>query len=360
MKFLAVALTAAASCVVAAGSGLAGPSECPGLYPKGLEPFTGLYPAIERRLPLATFAAGQIVEIDFVTMPEAEFREHVMELQELPARVSVYLVGGHCYVGSGDCASLEKSGVRIGTTGSWNWDKDERRILDIEHPASIARLEMGAETGWRLGANYIRVDNLHHPAGSSEPRTADQMDFIFKAIHAVEDRLRAEGVIPQDRATGVVAHNNLDVWERLIREGRLARPPVFLTSERTAQLAFKGQGYKGDAELRAGRLLAAGHPEIAAGARIALALGVPYTVAEFAISHDLGGEEQTSYPLPAAYVQGIREMPGVSDVIVIPDETHYVGRGTAYEGRGPRAVASGPFPADASAIAARCMKELEK
>jgi hypothetical protein len=358
MKPIRVAIASlGAATAVLAGAALAGASAvvCPGLYPGGTVPFTGLFPAIERRMALSSFAPGQIVEIDFVTMPETEFIEHVKELQALPARVSVYLVGGHCYVTSDDCAKLEAAGIRLGTTGSWNWDKEERRVLDIAQPASLARLAEGAERGWRLGANYIRVDNLHHPAGSSEPRTADQMAAIFQALHAVEDRLRANGVIPADRPTGVVAHNNLEAWEQLIREGRLARPPVFLTSERTAQLAFKGEGYKGDVELKAGRLTAQSHPEIASGSRIALALGIPYTVAEFAISHDLGADKASTYRLPQAYIDSIRAMPGVSDVIIIPDETHYVGRGTSYDGRGPRAVSAAAFPPNSGAIAAACI-----
>lgn len=331
------------------------PSACPGLYPDGVVPFTGLYPAIEKRLPLNAFARHQIVEIDDTTMTEKEFRAHVLELQRLPARVSVYHVGGHCYITSDDCARLEAAGIRLGTTGSWNWDKEERRILDIDHPVSISRLAAAAERGWTLGANYIRIDNLHAPAGSAEPRTAEQMQTIFAAIHAVEDRLRASGIISKSHATGVVAHNALDVWEQLIKEGRLARPPAFLTSERTAQLAFKGQGYRGDQELRAGKLDAAKHPEIAAGSRIALKLAIPYSVAEFALSHDLAGKAATTFRMPRAYIDKIRAVPGVSDVIVIPNESSYVGRGTAYGGLGPRTLAAGPFPDKAGAIAAACM-----
>ncbi len=356
-RLATTALAAFAICAAPLAAHAGKAAACPALYPGGTVPFAGLYPAIEKRLPLATFAKNQIVEIDFTTMPENDFRDHVKELQRLPARVSIYLVGGHCYVTSDDCANLEKAGVRLATTGSWNWDKEERRILDIDHPASIARLVEGAERGWQLGANYIRVDNLHHPAGSTEPRTVEQMTKIFAAIHAVEDRLRAKGVIPKSRPTGVVAHNSLDVWEQLIREGRLARPPVFLTSERTAQLAFKGQGYKGDEEVRAGRFVAKDHQEIQAGARIATKLGIPYSVAEFAISHDLGGTTSTTFKLPQAYVDSIRAVPGVSDVIVIPDETSYIGRGTSYTGSGPRVLSAAPHPANAGTIAAACMRK---
>ena len=105
--------------------------------------------------------------------------------------MSVYLVGGHCDLGA-DCASLPKS-VRLGTTGSWNWDKEERRILDITDFAVLDRLARGIENGWRMGANYIRIDNLHHPSGSSEPRTPAQMKTIIDLAFDIEDRLRANG-----------------------------------------------------------------------------------------------------------------------------------------------------------------------
>ena len=76
---------------------------CAALYPGGTVAFTGLNPAIEQRVSIKKFKPGQIVEIDFTTMPEAAFRQHVAELQALPARVSVYLPGGHCNIENKDC-----------------------------------------------------------------------------------------------------------------------------------------------------------------------------------------------------------------------------------------------------------------
>jgi hypothetical protein len=137
----------------------------------------------------------------------------------------------------------------------------------------------------------------------------------------------------------------------------LRRPPVFLTSERTAQLAFKGQGYKGDATMKAGQLSPLDVDEISAGRRIALALGIPYTVAEFQISHDLASKPGTTYQLPKSYVDELKLLPGVSDVIVIPSETHYVGRGKSYAGPGPITLAAKPHPANAGSIAAGCLKD---
>jgi hypothetical protein len=357
---LTAAITALAlttTSVEARDKNAASPIACPALYPGGVVPFSGLFPAIEDRMAISNFEPHQIVEIDFVTMPEKAFREHVAELRALPARVSIYLPGGHCNIENKDCAKLTKAGVKLGTTGSWNWDKDERRILNIDHPASIERLAAGAELGWRLGANYIRVDNLHYPAGSKAPRTVAQMKRIFDAIHDVEDRMRIDGTIPQSRPTGVVAHNNLDVWEQLVREGNLRRPPVFLTSERTAQLAFKGQSYKGDAMMKEGRLDPSLHEEITAGRRLALGLGVPYSIAEFRLSHDLGGKRGAYYALPQSYVDAVRKLPGVTEIFVIPNESQYVGRGRVYQGEGPVALAAAPFPSDAGRIAAACMRE---
>ena len=61
----------------------------------------------------------------------------------------------------------------------------------------------------------------------------------------IEDRLRAESIIEPERVTGLVAHNNLTTWEQLITQGRIRRPPSFLTSERTAQLAAL-PGFEGE------------------------------------------------------------------------------------------------------------------
>jgi PAN domain len=328
---------------------------CPALYPRGTLPFAGLFPAIEGRIGLSNFKPSQIVEIDVTTMSEAAARGYIRALQRRSILVSVYLPGGHCYRRRGDCAALESAGVTSVSTGSWNWDADESRIVEIDHPASIERLVRGAEQGWRLGANYVRIDNLHNPAGSKHPRDARQLAQIYAAIHALEDDLRTTGTIPADRPTGVVAHNSLDVWEQMIRAQMLARPPVFLTSERTAQLAFKGQGYRGDAKLKAGQLRPTDVEEIMAGSRIATALGIPYTVAEFAISHDLGGQAGQTYVLPRRYVEQLAAMPGVSEVLVIPNEATYVGPGEAVPGLGPRTLNAGPLPADAGATARACL-----
>ena len=300
-------------------------------------PFAGLHPAIEERMKLSLFKTGEIVEIDPRTMSEAEGRTYVRDLQALGARVSIYLVGGHCDIGK-DCNAIK--GARLGPTGSWNWDKTERRVIDITHPAVKQRLAKGAEGGWRLGANYVRIDNLHHPAGSTDPRTPDQLQEIVDLAHNIEDRLRKDGTIPPDRVTGVVAHNNLLAWETLINAGRIRRPPPFLTSERTAQL-FPGKGYEGDARMKAGTLRPEDIPEILAGGRIATKLAIPYTVVEFRRTHDLA-QRDAFYPLPRAFVDRLKAMPGVSEVIVMPSETHYVGRAEVYAGPGARQLPAVP------------------
>ena len=244
---------------------------------------------------------------------------------------------------------------RVGATGSWNWNKDERRILDVDHLANLKRLTHAAELAWRLGVNYIRVDNLHDPAGSAEPRTTTQFKSIFDAIHDIEDKLRAQNVIPADRPTGIVAHNNLGLWEELIAARKLRRPPVFLTSERTGQLAYKGEGYRGDIMLKEGRLQPRDVDEVAAGGRIAIALGLPYSIAEFRVSHDLAGKPGSTYRLPDYYPKALSEQPGVTEVFVIPHENSYVGRGKVLPGKGPRSLSAAPWPSDAAATAAQCL-----
>jgi hypothetical protein len=313
---------------------------CPRLLPNETIRFTGLYPAIEDKLPpLDTFQSGQIVEIDPRNISsKAQTLEYISGLKVRGARVSIYLVGGHCELGP-DCDNLSKS-VRLGSTGSWNWDKEERRILDVTHPAVLARLAQGIENGWRLGANYIRIDNLHHPAGSSRPRTPAEMKTIIDLAFAIEDRLRADRSIEPERVTGVVAHNNLTSWERLITQGKLRRPPAFLASERTAQLAAL-PGYKGDARMKIGQLSPVEVPDIQAGQRMAEHFQIPYIVVEFDNAHDLANPGHT-YRAPRTYVDTIRTLPGVTEVIVIQNEDHYVGRAEVFPGSGPRTLPQNP------------------
>jgi hypothetical protein len=312
--------------------------------------FAGLYPAIEERLPLSTFRAGQIVEIDPRKMTPRQARAHIEGLRALGARVSIYLVGGHCGI-DGDCRSLPKS-VPLGSTGSWHWDQFERRILDVTHPAVLARLAKGIENGWRLGANYVRIDNLHHPAGSSHPRTPAEMRTIIDLGHDIEDRLRADGTIEPERVTGLVAHNNLASWRQLIEQGRLRRPPAFLTSERTGQLAALPD-FEGDIRMKGGRLLPADVPDIEAGRRLAEHFQIPYAVVEFRRSHDLARSGH-SYELPQAYVDAVRRLAGVTEVLVIPDESRYVGPGALLWGKGPKTLPRRPDSAAPSLSGRAC------
>jgi hypothetical protein len=310
---------------------------CPRLLPSDAIKFEGLYPAIEDRLPLSKFEAGQVVEIDPRQLPAAEAREYIRSLQALGARVSIYLVGGHCDIGP-DCDSLK--GVELGSTGSWHWDKEERRILDITHPAVLDRLAKGIRDGWELGANYIRIDNLHHPAGSINPRTPAQMKTIIDRAQDIEDELRKSAVIERERVTGLVAHNNLVSWQQLIEDGQLRRPPALLTSERTAQLAAL-PNYQGDVRVKASRLLPRDVPDIQAGRRLAEHFQIPYTIVEFRRSHDLAQREQ-SYELPQSYVDALKRLSGVTEVIVIPNESQYVGRDQVFMGSGPRTLPKTP------------------
>src|SRR6266849_10212219 len=300
--------------------------------------FSGLYPAIEERMALSSFAAGQVVEIDPRAMPIEEARTYIGGLQSLGARVGIYLVGGHCDHGA-DCDELPKE-VRLGSKGSWNWDESERRILTITHAAVLARLAKGIENGWRLGANYIRIDNLHHPAGSTHPRTRMQMQAIIDLGENIEDRLRADGTIEPERVTGLVAHNNLVTWEQLIEQGKLRRPPAFFTSERTGQLTAL-PGFEGDARLKGALLSPRDIPDLQAGRRLAEHFQIPYTVVEFRRSHDLGHPAKT-YQLPQSYVDAIQHLSEVTEVIVIPDESQYVGRSEVFWGTGPKTLPKSP------------------
>ena len=320
--------------VAAMPVGVAHAQSCGQLVGKSFA-FAGLNPAIEEKLPLTTFKAGEVVEIDPVTMPADEARAYIKALQDKGARVSIYLVGGHCDKGR-DCDALAGQ-VKLGSTGSWNWDKSEKRILDITHAAVKKRLAKGIVNGFMLGANYIRIDNLHHPSGSTNPRGPDEMRQIIDLAQEIEDQMRGDGSIPEARVTGIVAHNNLVVWEQLIEAGAIRRPPALLTSERTAQLA-PGDRWAGDATMKAGKLKPTDIPEIKAGRRLAAKLNIPYSIVEFRRSHDLANSGRY-YPLPQAFVETAAGLDGVTEVIVMPNEDKYVGRAQVLPGNGPAALA---------------------
>ena len=164
---------------------------------------------------------------------------------------------------------------------------------------------------------------------------------ILDLAHEIEDQLRADGTISADKVTGVVAHNNLVTWEKLVGSAKLRRPPALLTSERTAQLAA-GTRWEGDQGMKAGKLKPPDVSDIEAGRRLAARLGVPYTIVEFARTHDLALEDRY-YPLPRAYAEAAARLVGVSEVIVMTSEDHYVGRPVVIDGGGPRYLHTKPL-----------------
>jgi hypothetical protein len=325
--------------LVAAHASAAAAQGCAAPPGQGAFVFTGLNPAIEGKLPLSTFKRGQVVEIDPVTMPAEAARDYIKALHDLGARVSIYLVGGHCDKGR-DCDALGGK-VKLGSTGSWNWDKSESRILEITHKQVKERLAKGIVNGFMLGANYIRIDNLHHPSGSSNPRTPEQMRELIDLAHEIEDQMRSDGSIKAGTVTGIVAHNNLPVWESLVTSGAIRRPPAFLTSERTAQ-QVPGGNWQGDARMKAGKLSPNDVPEIEAGRRMAARLGLPYSIVEFRKSHDLASPGKF-YPLPQTFVQATAKLDGVTEVIVMPSEDQYIGRAEVFPGSGPKTLAAKPI-----------------
>ena len=310
--------------------------QCSRLLPRATVGFSGLYPTLEGKVPIAEFRPGQIVEINPYLMSGSDAREYIRQIKSVGARVSIYVIGGHCEIDR-DCDHLPAT-VRLGTTGSWYWDRLERRILNITHPAVLARLAAEIENGWRLGANYIRIDNLHHPAGSTHRRTAGQMQKILGLAQTIESRLHASGVIEAERVTGLAAHNNLVVWRQLLEQGKLQRPPAYLTSERTAQLAAFPH-YEADTLMKTNELTPSDVPDIPAGRQLAEHFQIPYVVVEFRRSHDLARIGKT-YELPQSYVDKVHRLAGVSEVMVMASEDQYAGRGDVLWGRGPKLLSN--------------------
>jgi hypothetical protein len=330
---------ACAALLVVADAGAARAQTCaPSARASGFA-FAGVYPAIEGILPLTSFKRGMVVDIDPATMSADVARSYIKALQDLGARVSIYLVGGNCEKGR-DCEALGAK-VKLGATGSWRWDRSESRIVDITHRQVKERLAKAIVNGFELGANYIRIDNLHNPSGATGARTAAQLAEIIDLVHEIEDQMRRDGSIKPSVVTGVIAHNNLVAWEQLLNAGTLRRPPAFFSSERVA-MQIAGDRWPGDERMKLGRLPATAIPEIEAGRRMAARFGIPYVIIEFRRVHDPANRDQY-YALPQAFATSAAALPGVTEVMVMPREGQFVGRGEVLPGNGPRALAGKPL-----------------
>ncbi len=93
--------------------------------------------------------------------------------------------------------------------------------------------------------------------------------------------------------------------------------------------------------MKTGRLLPRDVPDIQAGRRLAEHFQIPYAIVEFRTSHDLARAGQT-YELPQKYVNAVLRLSGVTEVIVIPNESRYVGPGEVFWGKGPKALPGRP------------------
>ena len=294
--------------------------------------FAGLYPAIEERLPLSNFRAGQIVEIDPRKMTPRQARAHIEGLRALGARVSIYLVRGSLRHRRGLQELAEIRAARL----------DRKLALgpvrathpQVTHPGVLAGLAQGIENGWRLGANYVRdrtssIIRRVRPIQGFRQRCARSSTSVMTS-----KSVSADGTIEPERVTGLVAHNNLASWRQLIEQGRLRRPPRSSTSERPGSTGgasrFRRRHPNERRPAPARRRL--GHRSRPAPRR-----ALSNSVRGRGISrdwHDLARPGR-SYELPQAYVDAVRRLSGVTEALVIPDESRYVGAGRGALGKGP-------------------------
>jgi hypothetical protein len=100
------------------------------------------------------------------------------------------------------------------------------------------------------------------------------------------------------------------------------------------------------AALKAGRLTPLDVPDIDAGRRIAGHFQLPYSVVEFRRSHDLAHPGST-FELPQAYIDALARLSGITQVIVMPSKSRYVGRDQGFPGPGARVLPRTPDAAAA-------------
>lgn len=276
---------------------------------------------------LSSVKAGHTVEIDpfgHESFPEGlSAKKFIREAQNKGARVVIYLPGGHVYTSSGSPDSIShytdskwkaKYGepLRFGNTGGVWQEKGERRVIDQTHPGFLARQQQRMLDSMELGANGVRYDNLHSPTGG-EKATEKQVLAIYETfLKAKEQFLTKGGKIPRG-GLGIVPHNSMPIWEKLIEEGKVDPKNIFMLGlERTTQLSNNAAPEQ--------------HPEILAAIRMAKKYGFGMAVTNFQTERNRAGKVDlnTSHANYQQRVFDLIKRAGiVGQVTTVPDENNY-------------------------------------
>ncbi|MBS0241859.1 MAG: hypothetical protein JSS20_06755 [Proteobacteria bacterium] len=262
---------------------------------------------IDRFPALSSVRKGQVVE--FNPAPLADPAGYMRDVALLGAVPEWYWVGLNCLAGT-DCDALGAAGVKLGSTGTPEWNKTEKRIYDITHPASLARarvemhraLEAAAEAGSNL---LFRIDNLHNLDNPTfdmrDVRSDAEVSTLLNVWFEEVAKLRAAGRLKPSQIVGLTAHNNLAFWSRWIASGRT--PPLVMQLENPTQVL----------------------DELQIGVNLMRDRSIPLIAIEF--------ERGLDYVPTPDQIDAVAQK--VSLTIVIADETHYEGARTI-DGPGPR------------------------
>lgn len=195
---------------------------------------------IETYPKLATVKPGQLVEFNAEAVSD-----HIQYLRGIAAKGGIpewYWVGANCNKGP-DCAVLEQAKVKLGSTGTAEWNKTEYRIYDLAHPSAIARAEQEMRRALTAAAAakshlVFRIDNMHD---LDDPRFYDtehkqsfaELRAMTETWARIENEMRAAGSLQPTQITGLTAHNNFAFWKDLLASG--GKPPIVLRIENPTQ-----------------------------------------------------------------------------------------------------------------------------
>jgi len=276
---------------------------------------------------LSSVKAGHTVEIDpfgHQSFPDGlSAQKFIREAQNRGAKVVVYLPGGHVYTSPGGPDSMSQytdskwkakygEPLRFGNSGGVWQEKGERRVLDQSHPGFLARQQQRMLDCMNLGANGIRYDNLHSPSGG-EKATEKQILAIYETfLKAKEQFLAKGGKIPQG-GLGLVPHNSMPIWEKLIEEGKVDKNNIFMLGlERTTQLSNNAPPEQ--------------HPEILAAIRMSKKYGFGMAVTNFQTERTRTGtvDLDSNHPNYQQRVFDLIKQAGIlGQVTTVPDENNY-------------------------------------
>lgn len=184
--------------------------------------------------------AGELVE--FFPAAGKDWAAYIGEVKRKRALPEWYWIGANCEKGN-DCDGLVRAGVELTSTGTAEWNKTERRIARLDHPAVVRRAEAEMRraliaAGKAKSDLAFRIDNMHdlndrHFYDLDHTRAVADLRAMTQAWGRVVEAMRNAGAIARDQAVGLTAHNNFRLWREMMAEDGPA--PIVLRIENPTQ-----------------------------------------------------------------------------------------------------------------------------